>query len=128
VLVLFAIGFAAGRFWILLRYLRFKLPEWFPLREKIAPEHERYQSVWPLMAYSPDWAVVFLNDGSIYMGKIDYFTFDPNADNQDFRLVNARRVNENLEEMYSVTGVGVYLNTKDITRIEFLKSKSEPTS
>ncbi|MFQ5751924.1 MAG: hypothetical protein ACE5HI_07995 [bacterium] len=78
----------------------------------------------PLTAYSPDSAVVFINDGSIYMGKIDYFTFDPNADNQDFRLINARRINDNLEEMYSVTGVGVYY----ITRIEFLKSKSEPTS
>ena len=128
VLFLFAVGFVTGRFWVCFRHIRFRLPEWFPFKESIAPQHKQYQSVWPLMALTPDWAVVFLRDGSIYMGKIDYFTFDPNADNQDFRLTDARRVNENLEEMYLVTGAGVYLNTKDVTRIEFLKSKTEPTS
>lgn len=119
-LALLTAGFVVGQLWVFLRYFRFNLPKWFPSKEKVAPKHKKHQSVWPLVANSTNWAVVFLNDGSIYMGEIDYFTFDPNTEHQDFLLKNARRINENLEEIYLITGIGVYLNTRDVVRIEFL--------
>lgn len=127
VFVLLATAFVVGRFWVWLRFLRFNLPDRFPLREKIGPKRKEHQAVWPLVvneAPLDDWAVVYLNDSSIYMGTIDYFTFDPNAENQDFLLINARRVDDNLKETYLVDGIGVYLNTKDVIRIEFLKGKN----
>ena len=41
-----------------------------------------------------DWAVVFTDDGAIYMGWIKEFTYYPDADDNDFLLSRARRLNE----------------------------------
>jgi len=68
-----------------------------------------------------DWAVVFLKDGSIYEGYIGFCRSDPDKEEQDFILENAKRVDENLNVSYSVTGIGVYLNTRDVIRVEFIK-------
>jgi hypothetical protein len=37
------------------------------------------------------------------------------------------RVDENLNIIYNITGKGVYLNTKDVIKIEFLSGKSTST-
>ncbi len=96
----------------------------------ISNKHEnlRYLAPDPLSIWAKinqknndNWAVVFLNDGSIYMGYIGEYKFDPNSENQDFLLKDAKRIDDNLEEQYSVNGIGVYINTKDISRIEFIK-------
>ena len=67
--------------------------------------------------------MVFLNDGSIYRGYIKSYTFDPDATDQDFLLSEAVRVNEDLHPKYRITGQGVYLRTRDVRRIEFLKGE-----
>ncbi len=83
------------------------------------------QSTWARVNQSSntDWAVVFLADGSMYVGWIDQYTFNPNVENQDFLLGQARRVEEDLTEKYTVSGIGVYLNTRDVKRIEFIEGK-----
>lgn len=68
-----------------------------------------------------DWVVVYLNDGAIYTGYIRSFSYNPNIENQDFLLGKARRVDEDLKEKYLVDGIGVYINTRDMNRIEFIK-------
>jgi hypothetical protein len=52
-----------------------------------------------------DWAIVYLNDGSIYMGWITTFNNNPNNIDQDFLLKNAKRVNENLSIVYEIKGM-----------------------
>ena len=66
-----------------------------------------------------DWAIVYLDDGSIYTGWISNFTYNPNHQNQDFLLSQAKRLYENLEVMALIDGCGIYLNTRDVKRIEF---------
>jgi len=61
-----------------------------------------------------DWAVVFLNDRSIYTGWIKEYSFDPDNAYHDFLLARAKRVDENLKEKYVIDGLGVYLNTRDV--------------
>ncbi len=116
---LFIAGYIGGKFGVLLQSSLFKLSIFSPLK-KIAPKH---RSIWTLVnnPTTTDWAIVFLADNSIYMGGIKYFTFDPNSESQEFLLTRARRVDENLNEIYLVDGIGVYLNTKDVKRIEFVK-------
>ena len=70
-----------------------------------------------------DWAVVYLNDGSIYLGWISEYQADPDLVDQDFILSRAQRVNEDLDEIYIVDGEGVYLNTKDVNKIEFFMGR-----
>ncbi len=70
-----------------------------------------------------DWVVVYLNKGGVYLGWISMYRFDPDAEDQDFLLSNARRVDDQLNVIYPIDGIGVYLNTRDISRIEFVKSE-----
>ena len=68
------------------------------------------------------WAVAFLDDDVQYLGYIKYFRNDPDEKDQDFLLAEAFRVDKNRRVIYKVNGVGVYLNTRDVRRIEFLDS------
>ena len=67
-----------------------------------------------------DWATVYLHDGSIYLGWISRYRFDPDQQDQDFLLTHASRVTDRLRIIHPVDGIGVYLNTRDVSRIEFL--------
>lgn len=67
-----------------------------------------------------DWAAIYLHDGSIYLGWISRYRFDPDAQDQDFLLTHASRVTDRLKIVHPVDGIGVYLNTRDVSRIEFL--------
>ncbi|MBG0785806.1 MAG: hypothetical protein H0S79_11955 [Anaerolineaceae bacterium] len=67
-----------------------------------------------------DWAVVFLDDGSVYLGWIKNYTYNPNFKDQDFILSNAKRLNNDLSVMYVIDGIGVYLKTENVKRIEFV--------
>ena len=71
------------------------------------------------------WVVVYLDDGATYLGWISDFTFNPNTESQDFLLKDAKRVDDDLKEKYLVDGLGVYLNTKNVKRIEFLKGQKK---
>jgi len=84
-------------------------------------------SVWPKVNFQRKqnyWAAVILKDSSrIYLGWISDFTFDPNDQNQDFLLSEAKRVDENLNVLYEVAGPGVYLKTSDVLCIEYLDAQ-----
>lgn len=106
-------------FWVI-RSLRKWLGDKFTWLSFIKPD---LQTVW-LKINEPKinaWAVVFLTDGAIYSGWISDYRFDPNSENQDFLLKGAKRVSENLNEIYQIDGLGVYMNTRDVMRIEFIK-------
>lgn len=82
-------------------------------------------AIWPYVNRPAvdDWAVVYLDDGSIYRGWIKRYRFDPDADHQDFLLSNAARVDDDLNEKYPITGIGLYLDTRNVNRIEFFEGK-----
>jgi hypothetical protein len=125
IMVLFLFGILAGLLLVLINRIRFRIAQKWPKLKKIAPDPH---STWAIINQSSnrDWAVAFLDDGAIYLGWIKYYSFDPNADNQDFLLSHAKRVDEQLKVKYEIDGNGVYMNTKNIKRIEF--SKGETTS
>ena len=108
-----------GYILVLFRLLRLKLSATVPKFKWIAPDP---QSIWNMINQpdNDDWAVVFLDDDSIYLGWIERYSFNPNITDQDFLLSNARRVNKDLNVIYRVDGIGVYLNTKNVKRIEFI--------
>lgn len=118
-LALFTGGILVGLFRVLLHFIRFQLSQRFEFCKNISPDP---QSIWAKINQPSNkgWAIVFLEDGSIYMGYISKYTFDPDKDDQDFLLSDAKRIDENLSEKYIVDGIGVYLNTRDVKRIEFL--------
>lgn len=117
---LLLVAFVTGGGMILLHFLRFQLSTLHNKLSFIAPDP---QSIWAKinLRTNEDWAVVLLNDGSIYIGWISLYTYDPNTENQDFLLSKAKRVNEKLNTKYIIDGQGVYLNTRDVKRIEFVK-------
>ena len=85
-------------------------------------------SVWAKLNARDDrsWCVVYLNDGASYLGWIHTFSADPEQTDQEFFLARAKRVRDDLSVMYSVDGPGVYLSTKGVTRIEFVRGQSSP--
>lgn len=99
---------------------RLFLSDKYPRLEFIAPD---VQSIWAKLNESrdADWAVVFTDDGAIYMGWIEEFTYDPDAEDNDFLLSEAERLNDDFTSRYKVDGQGVYLHTKNVKRIEFVK-------
>ena len=122
IVTLVVVGFIAGGIRVFIESMRFTVANKYPRFSKIAPDP---QSIWGKINYptNKDWAVIFLDDGSIYMGYISAYKFDPDTENQDFLLSEAKRIDENLREIYLIDGRGVYLNTKNVKRIEFLKGK-----
>lgn len=119
-LLLFAV--ILGLLLILFYKSRFYLSNKSKFLNRIAPDP---QSIWAKVNQpsNKDWCVVYLDDSSIYLGYISQYTFDPDKESQDFLLGDAKRVDENLIEKYVVNGIGVYLNTKDVKRIEYLKGQ-----
>jgi len=113
-------GLLTGFLRIIIHFLRFKISLKYDHFKKIAPSQ---LSIWAKINQpdNNDWAVVYLDDGSIYLGYISDYKFDPDSDDQDFLLKDAKRVDEDLKEKYVVNGLGVYLNTRNVKKIEFLK-------
>jgi hypothetical protein len=101
-------------------WIRLFLSGRFHFLQFIAPD---VQSIWAKVnrSQSTDWAVVFAEDGVIYMGWIKEFTYDPDADDNDFLLSRAKRLNADGSVQYEIDGQGVYLNTRNVKRIEFVK-------
>jgi hypothetical protein len=83
------------------------------------------QSIWAKVngPRATDWAVVFADDGAIYMGWIKEFTYIPDADDNDFLLSRAKRLNEDGSHQYEIDGQGVYMNTRNVRRIEFVRGE-----
>jgi len=120
IICLVAVGTLLGLLFVGFYKLRFSLAIKFEYLKWILPNP---QSIWIEInqVNNLNWAVIFLNDGAIYLGWIKKYRFDPNLENQDFLLTNAKRVDEKLKEKYSIDGEGVYLNTRDVKRIEFVR-------
>lgn len=118
-LSLFVGGLVTGMLRIGIDLLRFRISARYKALSKLAPDP---QSIWAKVNHQlPDeWVVVFLDDGAIYLGYIRSYRFDPDEDNQDFLLAKAKCVNEDLAVKYEVAGAGVYLNTRNVKRIEFV--------
>lgn len=116
-------GVILGSIVIFLHWLRFKLSVKYKMFNWIAPDP---QSIWVKINQPYDteqWAIVYLKDGSIYYGWISEYRFDPAEQNQDFLLTKAARLDDFLNIDYEVKGMGVYLNTRDVVRIEFVESR-----
>jgi hypothetical protein len=111
ILSLVVAGLAWGLILVSINKSRSLLSRKFPALRFIAPD---VQSIWAKINQSQvtDWAVVYTADGAIYMGWIKEFTYDPDANDNDFLLSEAKRVDENLKLQYEVDGQGVYMNTK----------------
>lgn len=121
---LICLGLGIGLIRILFHYLRFKVAASYRAFHRLNPDP---QSVWAQVnrTNNRQWATVFLDDASVYLGFIETYKYDPDAIDQDFLLGKARRVDENLNVLYAVDGIGVYLNTKNVKRIEFYKGESD---
>jgi hypothetical protein len=119
VLVLFSTGLAVGLVRALLRYLRHVVGSLVPGLSWLSPDP---QSIWVHVnrPSNQDWAAVFLRDGAVYLGYIKRYRYDPEQAEQDFLLSYAKRVDEDLKVVYEIPGQGVYLNTRDVLRIEFI--------
>jgi hypothetical protein len=117
-LALLSCGIVLGLIRVLLRKLRTLIADTTPFFQKLNPDP---QNVWYQVNQAKEeyWAVVFLDDESIYLGYIKTFRSDPDKSEQDFLLSHASRVDDHLRVMYEVDGLGVYLNTKNVKRIEY---------
>lgn len=122
ILALVVVGLAWGLVLVSVNKSRSLLSGKFQVLRFIAPD---VQSIWAKVNQSQvtDWAVVYAADGAVYMGWIKEFTYDPDADDNDFLLSKAKRVDENLTVQYEVDGQGVYMNTRNVKRIEFVKGE-----
>lgn len=120
ILALVVAGLAGGFVLVSVNKSRSLLSGRFQALRFIAPN---VQSIWAKVNQNQatDWAVVFTDDGAIYMGWIKELTYDPDADDNDFLLSRAKRMNEDGSFQYNIDGQGVYLNTKNVKRIEFVK-------
>lgn len=122
ILALVVAGIAWGLVLVGVNKSRTLLSGRFQALHFIAPD---VQSIWARVNQSrvTDWAVVYTDDGAIYMGWIKEFTYDPDADDNDFLMSKAKCVDENLRVKYEIDGQGVYMNTRNVKRIEFVKGK-----
>lgn len=117
-LALLFCGILLGLIRILFRKLRTLIADATPFFQRLNPDP---QNVWYQVNQAKEeyWAVVFLDDESIYLGYIQSFRSDPDELEQDFLLSHASRIDDHLRVLYEVDGLGVYLNTKNVKRIEY---------
>jgi hypothetical protein len=119
VIALAVAGLLLGTLLIAVRWTRFTLSSNYTPLNWLEPDP---QSIWRRVNQSStEYAVVYLDDGAIYLGWIREYTFDPDAESNDFLLAGARRVDDQLKTIYLVNGQGVYLNTRNVKRIEFVR-------
>jgi hypothetical protein len=105
ILTLVTVGVIAGFALAGFTRIRSLLADRFPSLDFLAPD---VQSMWArLNQTQAGWAVVFTDDGAIYMGWIDEFTYDHDAENNDFLLSQAERLDDSLNTLYEVDGQGV---------------------
>jgi hypothetical protein len=121
---LFVSGLLIGVLRAALRQARFILSRRLTFLPWLMPD---VNSIWARVNQkgTDQWALVFLENDVQYLGYIKYFRNDPDASDQDFLLAEGYRVDKNRRPLYRVNGIGVYLNTRDVRRIEFLDSIPE---
>ncbi len=108
VVALAVAGLLFGTLLIVVRSVRFTLSRKYARLSGLRPDP---QSIWAKVNQSStEYAVVYLDDGAIYLGE-----------SNDFLLAGAKRVDDRLNTIYLVNGQGVYLNTRNVKRIEFVR-------
>ena len=123
ILFLFILGVIAGLIRVVFRMTGFKLAKNLNVLRWLKPEKG---SIWMNVNEKNggnEWVIVYLSDGSIYLGWVSQFANHPERTNQEFVLQNARRLDEAHKQLYEIVGAGVYLNTRDVMRIEFWSSE-----
>lgn len=126
IFALFCGGLLLGGVLVFGHWARFHLAVKFPkFFGRIAPDP---LSIWAYVNQpsNRDWAVVYLENDAVYIGGITKYSTVPDAEDQDFLLTDASRVEEDLSVKYKVEGGGVYINTRNVRQIEFI-SGIEPS-
>ena len=118
IIVLLGGGFIWGRILITYHWIRIRVP-FLP-----APDS---QAIWPVVVDNVPkeklWVLVHTKQGTLYLGWIKEYSFDPAAENHDFLLRPAYLVDKNLHVQRDLTQGGVYLNTRDIESLEMIPGK-----
>ena len=125
VALLLAAGLTAGGLRIAVRALRFVIARGSPVIQWMRPDDPPVWVSANMPFVNDDWAVVYLRDGAIYLGWIAQFGYDPRREFHDLVLQDARRLDDDLGERYRVSGSGVYLNTRQVARIEYWTGQLE---
>lgn len=69
------------------------------------------------------WALIRLDDESIYLGWIGFYKFDPNSEDQDFILEGAFLLDEKYNVIREIQGSGVYIKLSNVVNIELYDKK-----
>lgn len=119
-LLLLGIGILWGVCLILIKHSRIAIANKFKLLKVVRPSN---YSVWERINHDSknEWAIVFLDDNTIYRGYISLATIDPAEESNDFLISKAARVNEKLKVLYNIDGKGVYIKMGNVKKIEFCK-------
>ena len=64
--------------------------------------------------------IVRTKQGTLYLGWVKKYSFDPTVEDHDFLLRPAYLVDEDLNVKRDLKVGGVYLNTRDIESIEMI--------
>ena len=82
------------------------------------------QAVWPVVAtHAPKnelWMLIRTKQGTLYLGWLEQYSFDPAADDHEFVLCPAYLVDDDLNIKRDLKRGGVYLNTRDIESLEMI--------
>ena len=102
IVAIIASGIICGLLFIFVQNIRY----WLITKGVFKHQMKDPASIWGVINKSADdeWAVVYLDDGWIYLGYIRYYKHNPDDSDQDFLLSDAKRVNDKLKEMHPVTG------------------------
>lgn len=80
------------------------------------------QAIWPIAVSGIDrqqlWAVARTKQGHLYLGWIERYSFDPEAEDHEMLLCPAFLVNDELEVQRDLSVGGVYLNTRELEALE----------
>jgi hypothetical protein len=118
IIILFILGAIFGAILIGIRTLRFYCANRFLTLSFVKPQEK---STWAAINSKKEssWACIKTTDGTMYLGYISLWKYDPNDTEYDLLLSQARKVDENLDTIYEISGEGVYIRSQNITTIEF---------
>ncbi|MFC1596215.1 DUF6338 family protein [Candidatus Margulisiibacteriota bacterium] len=119
IVILLILGVVIGIILVIWRRLKEYLLNRFPILRVIIVNNDL--NTWATLNKkdNKDWVIVYLKCGQIYLGWIKHYSLIPNEENQDFLLTKAKRVDDNLRTIYIIDGKGVYINTRDISHLEY---------
>lgn len=113
--VLLGGGIGWGAVLVAFHWFRIKLP-FLPSPDSLA--------IWPLAAGGSAedelWVIARTKQGSLYLGWVEKYSFDPTAEDHEFLLRPAYVVDTDLNVERDLAEGGVYLNTRDVESLEMI--------